>query len=414
MPPTPILFLTDSPDLTTGLARIGRDLAFHIHTHLPDHFRVGFLGRGGMGGDFPFPVYTIPHNFIGTGGSAEWGASVLQDVWVKFTGSKTSPGIVFTIWDAARMLWLSRPEYIVESGTAKEFLTSRPFKLWGYFPIDGHTPSKGLGTMAQESLKGYDRVLAYTKYGAEILDGLRAVTGRSCEWLPHGMSSVWYPRGKNLAREQMGWREDDFCVGVVAANQLRKDWGLAARVGEFLRIKFGARYQQWWHTDSPDNPRGWSIDSLLDEFGLGPNTVLSAKQDDEWMAMAYSACDVTLGIGAGEGFGFPLVESQMCGTPVVHGEYAGGADFIPKDNLIAPVYGYRLEGPTNVMRPVYPANVWVESAVLASEKRTVADLGCLRWDNLWPKWEKWFRDGRESEAESEGERERQCSLGFPT
>ena len=39
---------------------------------------------------------------------------------------------------------------------------------------------------------------------------------------------------------------------------------------------------------------------------------------DKTMAEAYSACDLTLGIGP-EGFGFPLVESQFCGTPVVTG-----------------------------------------------------------------------------------------------
>lgn len=392
MPPIPLLFLTDSPDQSTGLARIGRELANRVHSSpaLRDMYRVGFLGRGGIGGDFLFPNYTIPHNLYGTGGSAEWGASVLEDVWVNFAGSKTEPGIVFTIWDAARMLWLSCPQYLAEEGTAKKFLMSRPFKLWGYFPIDGHTPAGGLGRMAKESMQGYDRVLAYTRFGAIVAEKILGCP--RVQHIYHGMSRVWSPRDWEQSRKQMGWQPDQFCVGVVAANQLRKDWGLAAEVGKLLLERFGLKYQQWWHVDVMENPRAWSINSLLDEFGLGPHTVLSARQDDEWMAAAYSACDVTLAIGS-EGFGFPIVESQMCGAPVVHGRYAGGAELVPPSNLVPASYGYRLEGPTNVMRPIYSAKHWADAAETVAKTRVLGDLEGLRWENLWPQWEKWFADG---------------------
>ena len=46
MSPTPLLFIGDSPDLRTGLGRIGRDLA-SLCCQLPQ-FRVGFLGRAGI------------------------------------------------------------------------------------------------------------------------------------------------------------------------------------------------------------------------------------------------------------------------------------------------------------------------------------------------------------------------------
>ena len=55
------------------------------------------------------------------------------------------------------------------------------------------------------------------------------------------------------------------------------------------------------------------------------------------MAQFYSACDVTLGIGLGEGAGYPLFESTSCGTPVVHGNYGGGPEYLTAESLVEPM-----------------------------------------------------------------------------
>jgi hypothetical protein len=65
--PTPILFLGDAPELPGGLSRIGRDLATQV-CGLPQ-FRVGYLGRGGVGSRrFPFQQYGFPE-------ARQWGGS---------------------------------------------------------------------------------------------------------------------------------------------------------------------------------------------------------------------------------------------------------------------------------------------------------------------------------------------------
>lgn len=383
----PLLFLSDSPCEPTGLARIGRDLAQRVHSELGEIYRVGYLGRGGMGGSFPYPHWIIPHSLYGSKNTTEWGSTVLPEVWRQFAGQEK--GVVFSIWDPGRMIWLSRPEHLVDS-PAKTFLLSKPFETWGYFPIDGHTPvTQTLGWVARESLEGYNRVAAYTEYGAKVIERALGVEGKKhFPYFPHGIDDVWHPRDREKAREALDIRPDAFLVGVVATNQRRKDWGLAAAVGAMLKKHYGNRFVQWWHTDQGE--RDWSIPQILREYDLHDNTLVTlSPQSDDWMAAAYSACDVTLAIGAGEGFGYPIVESQACGCPVLHVNYAGGADFVPKMCRINPTARYWLEGSSAVMRPISDAEDWFIKAKLG-RALPVGDMGPLRWDKLWPFWRRWF------------------------
>src|SRR6185295_13845386 len=99
MTPIPILFLGDSPHLSTGLARIGRDLSCCL-TKLPQ-FRVGYLGRGGHGSSqLPYAQYNFPE-------AAQWGEHHIEQVWRDFAGD--SKGVIFTIWDPSRLHWFANP-----------------------------------------------------------------------------------------------------------------------------------------------------------------------------------------------------------------------------------------------------------------------------------------------------------------
>jgi glycosyltransferase involved in cell wall biosynthesis len=383
---TPILFLTDSPDCPSGLARIGRDLARLVHRELGDDVEVGYLGRGGVGGKFPFPTWVIPHNLYGSKSVAEWGSTVIEEVWKEFAGDRK--GVVFSIWDPGRMIWLSQPQYLMDS-PEKSFLMGKPFKTWGYFPVDGETDSGGLGVMAGESLKGYDRVLAYTPYGAKVMSH---VLERDVQWIPHMLDNGWFPRDKHASREFFSFPKDSFILGVVATNQRRKDWGLAAQIGSQLKYLWGDKFRQWWHIDQP--VKDWNVMELCSEYKLETSTIITMPpQRDDWMGAAYSCCDVTLAIGS-EGFGYPIVESQACGVPVVHGNYAGGAVWVPPQNLIEPT-AYMIEGLSAIRRPVYDPDDWVAKirGHIYPGAPKVGDMEPLRWHRVWPKWKKWFMEG---------------------
>ena len=114
---------------------------------------------------------------------------------------------------------------------------------------------------------------------------------------------------------------------------------------------------------------------------------------DEDMAWAYSACDVTLGIGSGGGFEYPLMESLACGVPAIHGNYAGGAELMPKEFLVEPA-AFRGDGLYGILRPVYRAYDWADK-VMAAKKEDAVLPAYIDWNNAFPAWEKWLKEGVE-------------------
>ena len=270
--------------------------------------------------------------------------------------------------------------------------------------MDATGPHDRLTAILKHTIEGFDRVIAYSAWAESILR--RTLKGPLLDTLtslPHGLdASVFYPRepyttarhgfGERIgAKERSGsWLsipDDALLVGIVATNQVRKDWGLGiATIAEMAQHR---KVMLWAHTDELN--RHWSLPALLNDFGLRHNAVVTTiALTDEQMAYCYSACDVTLAIGLGEGFGYAAAESLACGTPVVAPNYGGG-EFVPEEMLVEPM-AYRLEGSYNCVRPVFTAQKWAQKALAVSAKRTQLP-GHLDWNVLWPRWEDWFRKG---------------------
>lgn len=402
MKPTPILFLSDHPAAETGLGRICRDLAHRLHITCPDIFRVATLGYGSPGTrKLPFMTYYMCQ-------VQDWVTPDLPEVWDDFAGDE--PGVIFTIWDASRLLWFARPEnpQWCENRMIQHFLRTAKIQKWGYFPIDATGPGNKLPLMLRETVLGFDRVIAYTKWARHILErtlGDDAAKSRALFSLPHGLDSrAFQPQDREKAREfcrqQLGYpwpeiRPDESVIGIVATNQIRKDYGLAfrtvAELAQHRKIRLIVK------TDVLE--RHWSIPQLMIDYGLQDRTIIDCNVLSDWaMNQIYSACDVTLGIGSGEGFGYPLAESLACGTPVVHGDYGGGAEIVPKQWLV-PKKGTRLEGVYNCVRPVFDHKDWVDKM---NDALDWGDRGKsllpehLEWGSLWPKWEAYFREAHRS------------------
>lgn len=391
--PTPLLILSDAPTSGTGLGRITRDLATRIHAHLPE-FRVGTLGcYGAYSRHLPFPQYVIEMD--------DWVVGNLPEVWKDFSfGEK---GILLTIWDGSRLGWLARPETCAVP-MLQGFLKMSPFEKWAYLPIDASGVNGKLTKGLTWIIDGFDRVLAYSNWAESILKRTQRVD-LDLGSLPHGIdTSVFYPRPRVQARHNFGhklkamWRDnqtlisvpdDALLVGIVATNQTRKDWGLG--IATVAQLAKDRKVIVWCKTDVMD--RQWSMQTLLTDFDLlkRQNIVTDLEYEDDTMAWAYSACDVTLGIGNGEGFGFPIFESLACGTPCIHGNYGGAAEHMPPAFLIEPI-AERIEGVHNSIRKVYSPESWA-SAALHSKDVKFDFPRHLDWDELWPRWEQWLKAG---------------------
>lgn len=387
MKQVPLMFLGDSPSVPGGLSRIGRDLA--IIAAGMEEFRVGFLGRGGLPSvKLPFAQYNYPEYH-------QWGETYLQDAWEDF--SQGEKGVVMTIWDPSRVQWLGNPVGLPNEG----WLRSRPFDLWGYFPIDATGPQGKLTSPSCEALRGFNRVLAYGMFGAMVLENSLSMDG-AIEFLPHGINMERFqPRDGKAVKVGMKLPSTSKLVGVVMTNQERKDWGLAFEVISLLVQKI-PDIQVWCKTDSVD--RYWDMRALAYDFGVWNNVNVDLTYlTDQDMSFMYSACDCTFLPSLGEGFGYPIVESLACGTPCVHGYYAGGAELVPNLSWLVKPIGYRYETRYNCRRPVYSAVDWVEAIMGVLEKEKPVEFcrdnaAFYDWQTLKEQWVKWFKEGVASEA----------------
>jgi glycosyltransferase involved in cell wall biosynthesis len=387
----PLLILSDSPSCSSGLGRITRELATRIYQYMPE-FRVGTVGYGGSGDrNLPFPQYYAVCD--------DWVPLDLPNIWDNFCGGEK--GILLTIWDMARLGWLGQLECPEMQCRISPWLRQAKMDKWSYCPIDAEGPNGKLSFPLKQTMLGFDRVLLYSKWSQEIVERSGVANTQA---IPHGIDTeVFYPRNHQDARLQFGFRvigkpwhikPDEYLIGVVATNQPRKDWHLAIQTAAILRDKHHFNVWLWLHTDALE--RYWSIPTLLYDYGFigaSRDTVFVTTGDlsDEQMTWGYSACDVTLAPGRGEGFGFPLAESLACGTPVIHGAYGGALDWMPSRFLV-PVRGWTHEGLYADKRPVYHAEDLAQTAINAD--RSDAKLPpCLEWKTLWAEFEKWFRKG---------------------
>lgn len=386
----PFLMISDSPSSGTGLGRICRELAVLIHRDCSDIFDVATFGYGGFGDrNLPFQQYFME-------GIRDWMLPTLPNVWENFAGNRR--GVIFTIWDASRMLWFARPEGGPQrlawcpDPILRQWLMNAPFERWGYFPMDAVAPGHTLSVMLGETIAGYDRVIAYSDWAKKAIE--RTFSPQICEKqmliaIPHGIDTdVFKPvkRTRGVFRQEMSYQgsvleEYEKVIGIVATNQTRKDYGLAfAALSDVCRDTPARIFIQ---IDTLE--RHWSLPNLAIDFNLASRVGANIGfVTDEVMNLMYSACDLTLGIGP-EGFGYPIFESLASGTPVIAGSVGGHAEHMSKEMLMRPI-AERIDTVYNCVRPVYDPSKWAfEIRKWLKRGKTGESLlpERLAWKNLW-------------------------------
>jgi glycosyltransferase involved in cell wall biosynthesis len=404
-----ILTISDAISAQTGLGRIHRDLVTRMLEHLGDVFEVATMGYGGVG-TTKIKVPQLPME-----GMIEWVLPTLPAVCDDFFGKER--GIVMFIWDAHRTSWFSQPvqlggENLAKFPGLKEWLVQANIEKWIYAPIDSSGPNDRLSFPLALTLGGFDRILAYGEFGEGVIRrsiGDEEADKRHLTHLPHGLcSDDFYQQDRALSRKlilqytgaqtmlhMLGVdkttapiAEDEILIGCVCTNQARKDLQLAAETVAILSRNRRIRF--WLHTDQLE--RAWSIPSLLVDYGILHNTIISMSNiPDLRMATAYSACDLTIAPGLGEGMGYTIFESLFCGTPCIHTNYGGAPQWMGNPDFLVEPVAYRYEGSYASKRPVCSAQDWADKANALLGKRINFSTD-LDWDNLWPKWEHYLRD----------------------
>lgn len=402
----PFIVFGDGPRYHSGLARIARDLTARLYVSEEElGIRVMQVALdGGQGWHFQaWPLFGFQQT------EKEFGRRAMDEVLEELRQEGAPTPIIFMITDPARCFDLTRPAEPSEKHLIFQSLLGQA-SFWGYFPIDAHNLYGAVGGPAAEAVKACERVIAYGRYGAGVLKRTLAQGTEAhwedvpMTWLPHGLepgafiprlieqADEGFQRWASLFPDWTGLR-----IGCVATNQPRKD--LALYFGTLSALqKHGVPVLAWLHTDKMTH--AWDVGQLAYDFQIPKERIYVSRGElsDAQLAARYSWCDLTIAPGLGEGFGYPIVESLACGTPCVHGAYAGGVELMPAQWLIPP-QGWRMESCYNLFRPVYKADDFAAKAMAIGPRdfsrvplysRSVKHLG---WDQLWPRWKTWISKG---------------------
>lgn len=385
----PFLFLGDSPDRHSGLARIGRSLAHKLSLY--DKYKVGYLGVNGVGtSKLKFEQYFCNSYNIGDAETGRAMGDVLPRVWRDFSGDKG--GILFAICEPSWLLWLACPEYARATGygALADFLERKDIHKWLYAIIDAEGPHSKLCCVYNEILAGFDKIAVPSVWACGLAN--RSMNGHvpsaPIEYLPHGIDTEVFHKldsvERRLARISLNFEPKDFVVGTVMTNQPRKDWALAGAIAFNLRQQI-PNLKLWWHVDRQEAIGGWSLPAIINDFALNDIVHVTIGGTDDDMCRRYNACDVTMLPSNGEGFGYPILESQACGVPCVHVAYGGGEHYTPAN--VVP-YSFRFEGLFNSKRPVTSEHQWAEMVKIGN--LPTYDMADYSWEKVWPKWHSWL------------------------
>lgn len=230
-----------------------------------------------------------------------------QDVVAGHYGNWRADWLI-TLMDA----WVLNGPMLAQSG----------MRVAHWMPVDC-TP---LGMLDRQILdSGHGRPIAMSEFGRQQL----TEAGYSPLYVPHSQDSQLFkpmdPAEREEWRKKLGY-EGRFVIGISGANQDPCRKGLGEQFAAFAQ--FAARHPEALllvHS-RVNNRQGCDLRRMCEVLGLTEGKqvifgdqygIFTGTINDATMARWYGLLDVLSNASYGEGFGLPILEAQMTGTPVV-------------------------------------------------------------------------------------------------
>jgi glycosyltransferase involved in cell wall biosynthesis len=319
-----ISIASNSPGSPTGYGVQGLLLAERLKR---EGYDVAALSNFGLEGNISTletkhgPIAHYPRGYT------LYSGDVLDTHHKHFLAGREIPNAILTLYDA--WVYLDVP--------ALEEL-----KFWSWTPVDHlSVPPKVAAWAKRPNVK----TIAMSPFGQRQFEAI----GVDSTYIPHAVdTSVCKPtdniQGYGL-KQYMGVGEDDFVVGMIAANKAngsihRKAFAENLLAFAMFRQKHPNAYL-YIHAEPSRVFGGFHLATLMKSVGLPEDAVLFPDPhklrygySSEEMAGLYSAMDVLLHASYGEGFGVPAIEAQACGTRVIGSNWAATPELLGEDSWL--------------------------------------------------------------------------------
>lgn len=295
-----ILYMSDSPTITTGYGRVGKELcgAFVEAGHTVEVIGWGYNGE----------KHDLPYNIIPCDSMRQhFGEDILAEYIVK-----NKPDILFTLCDP----WMVDFIPSMEERRAVSWIS--------YYPIDGYP----IPPAWHNWIRSADVSVVFSKFAREQV---RLSTGKTPNLIYHGVDTgTFKPLDKQGIREEFG-AQDKFVVGTVARNQPRKN--LPALIKAFS-IFAENKPDTILYMHSQVNDVGWNLEELVRRFGINDKAYTTGSFDairgipDDELAKIYNLFNIFVLPTMAEGFGLPILEAQACGVPVLVTDFSACTELV--------------------------------------------------------------------------------------
>lgn len=225
-------------------------------------------------------------------------------------------------------------------------------RLAPWFPVDHSPLSPGIAA----KLPGLFEPIVYSEWGQQVCQK----AGHEVSYIPCMVDTeIYRPVDRREARAALGWPEDRFIVGMVAANA-----GVPSRKAFWQQLRAFALFHQehpdsllYLHTfaNAGAETEGESLLGMCRvlDLEIGRDVLFCDQYQyllgfpSQYLATCYNGMDVFLGCATGEGCCVPLIESQACGTPVVCGDWTSMSELCfagwPVPRATRTVYGREID-----------------------------------------------------------------------
>ena len=282
-----LLWVSDSPALNTGFAKVTREVLARLAAD--ERYEVasfGWFENPAATHEAPYPVFAA---------DAQYGENNFPSVTDAF-----QPDVVITLGD----VWMV--DWIAESPCRKDF-------AWvGYVPIEGTPlPSSWLEVLAE-----MDQVVTMSRFGETALQSLHPI------YIPFGVDTdVFRPLPNRAALRAEQGLTDRFVIGCVARNQPRKQYPLLLQAFAEL-LNTCPESVLYLHTD-PNDSLGWPLEELIsryeltDSVGLAEGVTVTQGVDESELNQIYNCFDVLVLPTLAERLPLPFLEGLAAGLPIV-------------------------------------------------------------------------------------------------